>query len=254
MMANFTFIGKVLPERATLNLPRPIAMRWKNASGENFNLSINIYANQIIAHFKYSDRAKVDLATARNIIDEHTQILVNLAGFLVGVCYDVEITSVLNNDTSDVQVFGRDFPVTRNKPQSRGNKFYELVPLPGMTSIVPLALADLRAAMRYPADTAVYCYRVFEAVLEDFKIPRGNQKQALNQIASDLNLGSGKELRSFLGKHANSRRHGKPVSISWSDRKAVMRRAWLVMDRYLEFLKRGRKPLPKSKFPIPKRY
>ena len=73
----------------------------------------------------------------------------------------------------------------------------------------------------------------------------------LERMGKELNIGSARALKSYLGKKAGSRRHGKVEFITWEERKAVMVRAWTLMDRYLEYLKRGRKPLPDKEFPIP---
>jgi hypothetical protein len=71
---------------------------------------------------------------------------------------------------------------------------------------------------------------------EQWKTLRDNLQveKAYLQIITDLSTGP---------------RHGDPAHIPGPVVKDVVERTWIVMNRYFEFLKRGKRPLPKSEFP-----
>lgn len=254
-MADYTFFGKIHPERAGLNMTEPTTLRGQKDGEQIFELVIHAYANQIIVRAKISEDLGFDLPTVRNFVTEHVQSVIDLCAFLYQTGYEVEICSVINNDDpSFAQTFGVRLEITGEDLEQRARQFSDLAPIIAYSPYVPLALSDLRLAIKSPIDTAVYCYRAFESILHDFEVgpdSGGKGKYDIKRMGKELNIGSAKKLKTYLGKHAGARRHGDAVVISWEERRDVMKRVWFLMDRYLEYLKRARTPLPKTEFPEP---
>ena len=248
-MPSFTFFGKVLPERATLDISRPIEAKIQTPDGNVYVIKIHIHVNQVITTIKTSNDTDIDFPSLRNHVEEVIRTLIDFAGYLYGIGYDYEMISVLNNETDRVTVFGVDLPVTDGDPKKRAARFNELFSDLKKSPFLPPALSDLREAIKTPSDTGVFAFRAAQTIMQAFKKPKESEAKAWNRMIQELNLDKG--LRRFMGRGSGDRRHGKPVHISWEDRKAMMRRAWLVVDRYFEYLKRKKKALPKSKFPVP---
>ena len=249
-MPSFTFFGKVLPERATLGISRPIRTKVQFSDGNVYDIKIHIHVNQVITTVKTSEDSDIDIPSLRNYVEEVIRAMIDMAGYLNGIGYDFEMISVINNDTDESRVFGVQLPITDGDPIKRAARFNELIAYLSKSPFLPAALADLREAIKSPADTGVFSFRALQTIMQAFRNPKESEGQAWKRMIQELNLDNG--LRKFMGRHSGDRRHGKPVHISWEDRKAVLRRAWLVVDRYIEYLKRNKKTLPKSKFSIPK--
>ena len=64
------------------------------------------------------------------------------------------------------------------------------------------------------------------------------------------NLRVSKDYLVSITKAAQGPRHGDYTYIPGELTAAVTKRAWIVMDRFFEYLKRGEQPLPESDFPI----
>ena len=54
----------------------------------------------------------------------------------------------------------------------------------------------------------------------------------------------------FISTHATGPRHGDRVHIPPDITRELAMRSWVVMNRFLEFKKRGGAPLPASEFPM----
>ena len=254
-MQDYTFIGRVHPERASLTISEPTTIEGRKENGDQiYSLVIHIYANQIMVRAKISEELGFDFPTMKNFVTEHVESVIDFCSYLYQTGYEVEITSAINIETNNAETFGVRLQITDEDLEVRAKRFSRLLPALTHSPRVSLALSDIRAAIRTPRDTGVHCYRAFESILHDFELGAKKGKKAkygLNHMAKDLNIGSGRSLKTFLGRYAGERRHGDAVSITWQDRKAVMVRIWTLMDRYLEYLIRGRKPLPHKEFPQP---
>lgn len=249
-MSSFTFTGKVLPERATLDIHVPFNVVITTPDGQSLSGKMHILANQVSITVKAPSEFDSDLSTLRNYVEESIRAIVDFAGFLYGIGYDYEMISAINNDTGAMTVFGIQLPVTSDDPEVRGARFSELLPCLSKSQYLPLALSDLREAIKSPVDSGVFSFRAAQTIMQAFRKPRESESKGWNRMIKELNLNKG--IKQFMGRHAGDRRHGKPIHISWDDRKAMMRRAWVVVDRYFEYLIRGEKALPKSKFLVPK--
>ncbi|MEO9961669.1 MAG: hypothetical protein ABJ388_17180 [Alphaproteobacteria bacterium] len=249
-MEHLTFFGKIVPERALLDITAPTTISYEDAYTGKTDVSLHIYVNQIVIDFKFSNK-DFKLIDVKNTAERICRIVSDFSGYLYGIGYGVEIASAINHNTGEVRVFGIQLDVTHDSTEVRATRFNELLRATALSPFVAPALSDLTAAIRVPEDTGVYCYRAFETILHDFDQCKPEGTGVLEHMGVALNLGSAQRLKKFLGRHAGDRRHGKPVEISWAARKAVMKRAWLLMDRYLEYLIRNREHLPEIEFPIP---
>jgi hypothetical protein len=54
----------------------------------------------------------------------------------------------------------------------------------------------------------------------------------------------------FITEHSKGPRHGDVKGSTFSATRETIKRSWIVMNRFLEFRKRGNRPLSLSEFPL----
>ena len=246
-MATLIFSGKILPERAQVNISDPIILEIPGDKFRpNFKTQLNIYMNQVIASVEVGSK-EINIADIKSELERVVRSFIDLIGYLHGHSYDVEITSVWSSQDGSVRVFGIDLPVIDGSKEDRASRFPDLIPLMCKTPNVQQVLANLRESMRIPSDTGFFCYRAIENVMQGFREESENKKKAWEHMRESLNLS--REWLEFVKGHADGPRHGFYEGMSWDDRQESMKRAWKILDRYFEYLKTG-KPLSENDFPL----
>lgn len=245
------YYGRVLPERAWVDFREPIIYEFKFHEHEQpCSIEIQIRLNQVTAVVESSEKIS-DRATLKNCVEDFVRGVVDFFGYVHGHGYDVDIVAACYEQTAENQVFGiTGFLFSDEEREQRQEKLMPLfrhVSSPYLRS----ALADLREAIRMPMETAFFSKRAIDSVMQAFKEDSGtnSEKKAWEKMGSALNLRQ--EWLIDLKSLAGDRRHGNPIDISWKKRLEAMKLVWLVIDRYLEYLNRGKEPLPESEFPIP---
>ena len=115
-MPRVFFSGVVLPERASLSVSN-IHSTIVDGEGHTYaTITLNIYANQITASVESEEP---NLYTLRNLVRSETEFVTNVAGFLFGNGYDVEITKAFDPALTLTQVFGIDIPVVSKRLEGR---------------------------------------------------------------------------------------------------------------------------------------
>jgi len=111
-----------------------------------------------------------------------------------------------------------------------------------------LALNDLVAAATIPGQVAVNCGRAIEG-LRAIMVPLDtNRKAGWAMLQDHLNIE--RSYREFITNTSTGPRHGDRTDIADDISQRVIERSWVIMNRFLEYRKRGNLPLPTSQFPI----
>jgi len=95
-MTTFVFKGLVLPERAQISLGPYKAEITYPFDGTQHKAEVNIVLNHITIYI-HSDR-DWQLDDLKNVVVQIARDLVNIAGYIRGYGYDVEISQVLNRE------------------------------------------------------------------------------------------------------------------------------------------------------------
>ena len=64
------------------------------------------------------------------------------------------------------------------------------------------------------------------------------------------NLNISQPYMQFVTDQSTAPRHGSIMNVSAEKLRASLERTWIIANQFLEFLKRGKKPLPLSEFPL----
>ncbi len=255
-MARWTFFGRIHPERFPLNFG-PIPDWTSRALDLCYRIGFRIVNGQVIATVAV-DEGHVDEATMptlRNLVENDIRVATDLAGFQWGGSFDVDISSAVSDEGTTV-VFGSTIPILTHKRQGQSNSVESGLFFDAVNSIpARMVLANFRQAIRNPVDTAFFCYRAIEAMMQDVKTPDERGKRLSNSQEGVV----WERLRNFLHidrtalnaikAHANDPRHGRVSQITDAERAKVFTLTDDIIRRYLTFL-RARTPLSASDFSL----
>lgn len=231
MARNYLFYGRVHPERANFSFNAPIKIKgWAD-------VSINIYANQITI-FCRDYEGDLDLETLRNILQSHSQALMDLYGLSNRYRYRVEILGYQDLESDVGQVWGIHVECLNEEEKKLFEEemvIDEFLPLLS-DPVLRMMLSDFRSAMEYPDDTAVFSHRIAESIYHCFK--NGNKTVRLKAMGEALRVDAVK-MKNELGRIANDKRHGKLTSITWEERKRSMRASCWLISRYASYKRLG---------------
>ncbi|WP_321917300.1 MULTISPECIES: hypothetical protein [Paraburkholderia] len=111
-----------------------------------------------------------------------------------------------------------------------------------------MALRELISAISLPHVSPVECARAMDRLKHLIARPGSTDKSAWHQMREALHVEEA-YLR-FITDHSANPRHGQPGHTSGAVTTEVTRRAWVVMNRYLEYLRRGALELDPIAFPL----
>jgi hypothetical protein len=111
-----------------------------------------------------------------------------------------------------------------------------------------LALRDLIEAITLPHRAALNCARAMSALGPVFERSGDSQEGAWLLLRENLQIS--KSYMQRIMRHSPSADKGEAARMSGAGPTDVVHGAWNVMNRLLEYLKRGGQPLPLSEFPL----
>jgi len=110
-----------------------------------------------------------------------------------------------------------------------------------------MALNDLIYGVSTPHMTPVNCGRVVDA-LRKLIAPDVEPKQGWPIFQNTIH--ADESYLTFISEHSKEQRHGGHVRIDGPTTTKIAVRTWAIMNRFLEFRKRGNQPLPLTEFPL----
>jgi hypothetical protein len=253
-MPTITFVGRVFPAYYQISLSsKPLDWKW----GEE----------NLILHFDC--RVEKSIVTVACTLDRYRpeyfgeihkrafdiiRSAINLAAFASGVGYSVIFESVIDTSGQKTMFVQQDlslahlctsFSLHSQPGKTPIGRIWDLV-----VSDPPLfqALDDLIVSITLPHHAPVGCARAIEGLRNLIATSGAPVSQAWEQMRYALRLD-----RSFLQLITDTSagpRHGDRSYIPGATITEIFRRSWIIMDRYLEYRKRGNIPLPATDFPV----
>jgi hypothetical protein len=248
-MSRWTFFGRILPERIPVRLEPPLSFTSESAElGFRYQATVQIADGQFIVPVLVESGLD-DVHTLRNLVEADVRNVIDYIGYLEGISFDVDVISAACDDGRAV-VFGIAIPVLKQRREGQGGNI-EGDRLHSVFADIPsqLVLADFREAMRNPVGTGFFCYRAIEAMMQSMEATAAD-KDSLAWDALRRVLQIDRSAIDAIKAHADFPRHGKVSSISDADRANVFRLTDKIIRRYLEYLHRGKAPLPEAEFPL----
>lgn len=236
-MFTYMFWGKVLPERAQLDMNFKV-----NFIADKLDLKgdafISIILNQVLVTLKIDK--EVNILTLKRIVSSLLDKEMAKLAFIRGFDYTVVIDRCLKEDLTEDWVYGIDYPLesgvhTLKEINERMNWLRMLsVGMDGL--LIDRCLNDFKSALTHIEDAPFYCYRAIESLRnhcsEQNDIndePRSIQWEFFRNTAlistEDIN---------FFTKWSRDIRHGRAVYMSDDEEVTVINKAHQIISSYLE--------------------
>ena len=245
-MPTLTFRGTIIPT----TLPLPIgdfgAVTWQNLeTGAKESFSVSIHAGKVKVLVELDVYSEDDLERHRIRALDLASTALNTLCFQNGWAFSVSLENYTNPAGEIVGMIPGHPSLARyvSYPDSDIAQVYEtLVKEPYLYH----AMNDLIMAIGVPHLAAINCARAVESVRT--LIAPGKRGSGWSLMQSTLNLTEA-YVRPIT-KLSEAPRHGDRAWISHEPIEDVIERSWIIMDRFIEWRRKGENPLPLDRFPI----
>jgi hypothetical protein len=256
-MPTVSFIGRVLPATVQISytdIPKP-AWEWTE---ENLKIEFKIQIKE--------SRVQVDCLVDQYKDDymgelhrrsfELARACVNVAAFGTGyglylifeqfIRPDGVVTQLLFTSPPDFVAECTAFKLPSATAQEK--QTMEQVLAIAMDPALSMLLNDLIQCLSVPNIAPVNCGRVLDG-LRKLVVPGMNDPKAEWPIFRAA-MRVDENYTQFVSEHSKNPRHGQHMRIDGPTTIEIHRRAWVIMNRFLEYRKRGSQPLPATEFPL----
>lgn len=249
-MAIYRFTGRILPPHYKINLTNLPTVHWSNDSGHINDCDVKIVESNVeivCDSNKYltdNDYAQVHLQAVDSV-----RSALDTFGFITGIGLTVFLDKVIKPDGIEYNIvhdgphlaaFVQGFDLS---PSSFTGLYQIIVSDPAII----LAMNDLVVCLSLHHHAFVNCGRVVEAIRELIS-PGITKKQAWPLMRQNLNIEEG--YLAFITDQSSGPRHADRKGIKREDYQEIIDRTWIIMNRFLEFRKRGNQQLPIADFPL----
>ena len=192
-----------------------------------------------------------DLSAIRHVVEGLAQAIYDSITYLGAVSVSVELASIFEFSTGRLYSFLAADPELVDPDVIRNP--HDIIQLASEVQTIRRVFRDLHSAMIVADDTAFYCFRAVEAIIQAMKKPGEGDSQARARLRSALNVDQ--QYIDKLAGTATPARHAK-VKMPLMPRSAridLMKRARSIVDRYIVYLLSGEQSLPHDQYPLLKR-
>lgn len=261
-MAIFRFTGRVLPASTNFTMDGPFNAHWEDSGIDPLvkfvmDASLRITKGVVEVHCEsnlfgnQNYDAHVHLRAmdvTRTFVDSYAyaralglSVILETVVKPDGIKYNIEEK---RPDLADlVTAFG---PVSSHG--HGGINAAGMMPIIFNDLMIRVALNDLVSSLTQPEYATINCGRAIEAIRVSMTPGSGDRKQGWPAMRDNLNLHQ--DYLTFITDQSKGPRHGDMRGIAFADIRETVRRSWIVMNRFLEYKKRGDKQLPLTDFPL----
>ncbi len=251
LMAIIQFRGYAVPPGIDINFAQ--VMEWLDDDAPDYRMRFVIHPianSQILVECEVDRYERQDhlARIAMRAIDSVHAVL-DVLGFAKGISVHVVVNSFS-------ELGGEAIPFRPGEPHlaalctafaSNTSDFLKILEIVGRKKNLIRAFRDLSEALSAPVKIVPHCAKAVDTIRNLIAPGLRAQDQWLIVHA---NLRVTQQYLQRITDELRGPRHGDHKTISGTITEEVSRRTWIVMNRYLEYLKLGEIPLPLDKFPV----
>lgn len=249
-MTRVEFHGRVLPAGQFISISA-LTRKFTGDDGLSASLTITIVESSLKVICETSSLDSQSFTQLYNGSMRLARAVVDLAAFHEGLALTVILEEFVDEAGETQKIILRD-PALRgiNTAYYPSTDVHWALSLVLTEKDVGRMLHDLVQANAFPDDGARNSFRAIEAVRHCL-VPghKDKARAAAWGVLRDV-LNVDEEYIDYVGTLAKNPRHGKVEEIPGPQRQECVRRAWVIVSRFLEYRRRGSAPLPESAFPI----
>ena len=251
-MHQVTFRGRVIPEVADITLLSCPVLRWQD-DGAKYWMEFHLK----IEHSQITVRCKMDMfdyavhfGPVHMRASDIAATTVNLIAFSKGLGVTVVLDTFTNPSGETTQLLLRDGPLgalaTAIGPDERD--FETVLSLVLAQPKLYNAVRDLIHAIRVSSEIPASCGSAVEAIRVLMAPEDGDRKQSWLLMQAGLNVDEA--YLKLITERSVGPRHGDHQYAHGTMTREIATRSWSLMNRFLEYLKRGQTNLPPAEFPL----
>lgn len=247
-MSKLTFYGRVYPEIVEISVGA-IGVKWEIPEiGQSADFLVSITGSKVEVNCQTDNFEHDNLVHYYKRVIDLSRALTDLVAFKMAWALTVMIDRYVMEDGTERKILLND-PRLPELVASYGiDDIKDVAPMVISEPEIFMALNDLIGAITLPHHAVVNCARAVEGIRhlvagQDVEPRKGwpLMRQVLNVDEAFVSLVTGTSAKP---------RHGDRTFIPGGLTGEVTRRAWKVMDRFIEFRRRGSRPLPLDQFPL----
>ncbi len=211
----YLFVGAILPERAHFHNSHYVTGKFKADLAFSGEYLIEIKSNQVSIKLELAQQIKDNLADLTSVVRDLVWREIEIVSLHIFTYHYFDLRFFLDNQSGVTSFFGvsyaDDIPITNIEING------DLRRIAGENPFFRMALSDFRRALEVPSDTGLYCYRAYEALLQNCRDERKIKKSDAVVFLSK-HLHYAEEWGNFLRDINSEVRHARPVTILGRDR------------------------------------
>lgn len=244
------FLGTVLPETVKVTVSKAFEADWPAKDiGLEMHFTLNIENSEINVACEVNRWESDCLVHVYKRAVDMAQSAVNLASFASGFGTTIHMHTVVtpNGEKSAIQHRDDYLPSLVTAFKTGDPNFEQIWGIVATDPALFMALDDLVKTLAVFHQTPINCGRVLDS-LRKIVTPGIDRKQSWPIFRK--NLQCSEDYLQLVTDQSTGPRHGDRSFISGDITTEIQRRTWTIMNRFLEFKKRGNQPLPESEFPL----
>ncbi len=219
MAFEYTFFGKIIPERTNVQIPT-VNLTINNPDAKiQGNLAVSILLSQITAKF-ISETIIDNFYALKNIIEDAIRVETDTLSFFLDCGYDLDLITMVDSTFEHNIIFGAGLGEPISTGDNLNLKFYKTLELfsDERGAFLQRCFGDYREAIRTIKDTGFFCYRSIESLRQYFVYQNNNcsDKDSWNILRTTLNID--RTEIDYIKSFADIVRHGGAKFISEEER------------------------------------
>jgi len=252
------FSGRILPTVIQISISDHPAIEWLDDERNNqISFKITIHQGVIGVECSLSKfEADIDLVRIYMRAFDLVRATVDLTCFSTGYGLSVILDAYTNPEGVTSPFVSHDprlgdlctaFDMT---PASsvESNTFHKVLTIVLTDWRIFRILRQLIEANTVPHESSVLCARAVEGIRHLLASPGASTKKSWEDMRGRLNLSV--DYLKLITDVSTAPRHGDSAHIAGPTTVEITKRAWTVMNRFLEYKKRADQPLPVTEFPV----
>ncbi len=251
-MATVVFKGRVFPAALNLTMQPPLTVGWKdNPRLPDGQIEITISNGAVTCKCEISKyEHSVHFGYLYKEAYELTAIALHFHTFATGdgIIFILETVTAPDGQTTFIRYSQPN--LAQHCTAFALNNTLEAIQLMATEPLARFALNDLNESVAVPNRTTVNCGRVIETIRHMIHPTAGDadRRPAWLKMQEVLNLGP--NYMKIIRDNSLSHRHGSFAEVDAMTNGEITIRTWQIMNRFLEYRKRGKQPLAQSDFPL----
>jgi hypothetical protein len=220
-------------------------------NGRPLSIKFNVFDSQLYAECSTDTFTTSDFSDIYSITLHFIRLQVCLFGFAKGLGFVPVIEGFVTPDGTYHPAFRQyeDLAERASFNIDDAVERQQVAEIFRTNRIMQMALFDLIQTITTMDTVHVNCNRVMESIRRTISPNVKNESKAWEAMHAALNISQ--DYQKFISDVSKKPRHGnRDIAPNFDEAKEITQRSWTIMNRYIEYERRGKQPLNDPNFPF----